>query len=161
MDFLFSFDSRVVIVSDVPLDVELARLETHLAQFGLVEACGPAENGDAAAVTSSTRTISVTFATSAQAIDAAGRLDGSDFDGHTLHARRQDDQHRGQSKHASQFPRQRRRSPRQSGVSIHGASVGSQRPFDFPLRILVQSDMVGAVIGKGGQTIREITQHSQ
>ena len=33
--------------------------------------------------------------------------------------------------------------------------------LDFPLRILVQSDMVGAIIGRGGQTIRQITQQTR
>lgn len=32
---------------------------------------------------------------------------------------------------------------------------------DFPLRILVSSDMVGAIIGRGGATIRNITQESR
>ena len=32
---------------------------------------------------------------------------------------------------------------------------------DFPLRILVSSEMVGAIIGRGGSTIRAITQQSR
>lgn len=35
------------------------------------------------------------------------------------------------------------------------------RPTDFPLRLLVQSDMVGAIIGRQGSTIRTITQSSR
>ena len=46
-----------------------------------------------------------------------------------------------------------------------GASAaGRNRPargVDFPLRILVSSDMVGAIIGRGGATIRNITQESR
>lgn len=38
---------------------------------------------------------------------------------------------------------------------------GNQRHVEFPLRILVQSDMVGAIIGRGGQTIRQITQQTR
>lgn len=41
-----------------------------------------------------------------------------------------------------------------------GVGVGS-RPTDFPLRLLVQSDMVGAIIGRQGSTIRQITQQSR
>ena len=41
------------------------------------------------------------------------------------------------------------------GGGAHGGAV------DFPLRILVQSDMVGAIIGRGGQTIRQITQQTR
>ena len=36
-----------------------------------------------------------------------------------------------------------------------------KRQVDFPLRILVQSEMVGAIIGRGGQTIRQITLQSR
>ena len=35
------------------------------------------------------------------------------------------------------------------------------RGVDFPLRVLVSSDMVGAIIGRGGATIRNITQQSR
>ena len=35
------------------------------------------------------------------------------------------------------------------------------RGVDFPLRVLVSSDMVGAIIGRGGATIRNITQESR
>lgn len=38
---------------------------------------------------------------------------------------------------------------------------GSGRPADFPLRLLVQSDMVGAIIGRQGTTIRQITQQTR
>lgn len=38
---------------------------------------------------------------------------------------------------------------------------GPGRQADFPLRILVQSEMVGAIIGRQGSTIRAITQQSR
>ena len=38
---------------------------------------------------------------------------------------------------------------------------GRGRMVDFPLRLLVASDMVGAIIGRGGATIRAITQQSR
>ncbi|GFU38040.1 insulin-like growth factor 2 mRNA-binding protein 1 [Nephila pilipes] len=40
-------------------------------------------------------------------------------------------------------------------------SPGLYRSNDFPLRILVLSDMVGAIIGRAGGTIRQITQQSR
>ena len=43
-----------------------------------------------------------------------------------------------------------------------GTGIGSQgRLPDFPLRIVVNTDMVGAVIGKSGGTIKEITRESK
>ncbi|XP_043289043.1 insulin-like growth factor 2 mRNA-binding protein 1 isoform X2 [Venturia canescens] len=53
--------------------------------------------------------------------------------------------------------RRRARSQRAGGVAFSGLP-GSGRQTDFPLRILVQSDMVGAIIGRQGSTIRQITQ---
>lgn len=37
----------------------------------------------------------------------------------------------------------------------------ASRTTDFPLRILVPSEMVGAIIGRQGSTIRQITQQSR
>lgn len=51
---------------------------------------------------------------------------------------------------------------RRGGRARGGARAGAQaRPTDFPLRLLVQSDMVGAIIGRQGSTIRLITQQSR
>ncbi|XP_054163763.1 insulin-like growth factor 2 mRNA-binding protein 2 isoform X2 [Oppia nitens] len=55
----------------------------------------------------------------------------------------------------------RNSSYRSSNISGTGGSMSSgQRPPDFPLRILVLSDMVGAIIGRSGGTIRQITQQT-
>ncbi|RWS27419.1 insulin-like growth factor 2 mRNA-binding protein 1 isoform X1, partial [Leptotrombidium deliense] len=40
-------------------------------------------------------------------------------------------------------------------------SPGNSRATDFPLRILVLSDMVGAIIGRSGGTIKQITQETR
>ena len=49
------------------------------------------------------------------------------------------------------------------GKDDRGVEKGRRpgRGVDFPLRILVSSDMVGAIIGRGGATIRNITQESR
>lgn len=52
----------------------------------------------------------------------------------------------------------RRRGRSQRGGVAFSGLPGSGRQTDFPLRILVQSDMVGAIIGRQGSTIRHITQ---
>lgn len=36
-----------------------------------------------------------------------------------------------------------------------------QSTIDVPVRILVPSESVGAIIGKGGQTIRQLTQQTR
>lgn len=48
-----------------------------------------------------------------------------------------------------------------SGSRPFNNSGVSYRSNDFPLRILVLSDMVGAIIGRAGGTIRQITQQSR
>ena len=75
---------------------------------------------------------------------AVNELQETEFRGQTLQARLTE-----------------RRSPRRSGGG--GLTGGSNNPrhVEFPLRILVQSDMVGAIIGRGGQTIRQITQQTR
>lgn len=42
-----------------------------------------------------------------------------------------------------------------------GGNQGPQRQPDFPLRVLVASEMVGAIIGRQGGTIRQITQQTR
>ena len=50
----------------------------------------------------------------------------------------------------------------EKGSPTNGQKAGpSGRVIDFPLRVLVQSEMVGAIIGRSGQTIKQITQQSR
>ncbi|KAJ8737669.1 hypothetical protein PYW08_000264 [Mythimna loreyi] len=62
---------------------------------------------------------------------------------------------------AEQNSRGGRRGRPGGGRGGGGATGGGSRPTDFPLRLLVQSDMVGAIIGRQGSTIRLITQQSR
>ncbi|XP_053624945.1 insulin-like growth factor 2 mRNA-binding protein 1 isoform X8 [Plodia interpunctella] len=62
---------------------------------------------------------------------------------------------------AEQNARGGRRGRPGGGRGGGGAPGGGSRPTDFPLRLLVQSDMVGAIIGRQGSTIRLITQQSR
>ncbi|XP_066593593.1 insulin-like growth factor 2 mRNA-binding protein 1 isoform X2 [Prorops nasuta] len=76
---------------------------------------------------------------------AVNQFNGYDYDGSALKVEM-----------SSAESRRRGRSQR-GGVAFSGLP-GSGRQTDFPLRILVQSDMVGAIIGRQGSTIRQITQ---
>ncbi|XP_030080135.1 insulin-like growth factor 2 mRNA-binding protein 1 isoform X3 [Drosophila hydei] len=77
---------------------------------------------------------------------AAGGLNGVEFEGSKLHA--------------EQLDKNQRRSIRNQRNPYPGMP-GPGRQADFPLRILVQSEMVGAIIGRQGTTIRTITQQSR
>lgn len=52
-------------------------------------------------------------------------------------------------------------SPHMAGPEMQKTRPRGGRTVDFPLRVLVSSDMVGAIIGRGGATIRNITQQSR
>lgn len=80
---------------------------------------------------------------------AAGGLNGIEFEGNKLHAESVDKQKRAQRNRGGQFG------------SLPTGGGGPGRQTDFPLRLLVQSDMVGAIIGRQGSTIRQITQQSR
>ncbi len=59
---------------------------------------------------------------------------------------------------------QQRKSPKrnfQFRRDGNGNGNSASSAVDFPLRILVKSEMVGAIIGRGGQTIRQITQQTR
>lgn len=81
---------------------------------------------------------------------AVNELNGYIYDGSTLKV---------------EFSMERRGRGRGSSRGGAGAGFsglpGSGRQTDFPLRILVQSDMVGAIIGRQGSTIRQITQQTR
>ena len=47
------------------------------------------------------------------------------------------------------------------GMPFGGLSGQPAPQADFPLRILVNSEMVGAIIGRQGNTIRQITQSTR
>lgn len=52
--------------------------------------------------------------------------------------------------------------PRHVTYGAPGATPAiGNRQTEFPLRILVHSDMVGAIIGRGGSTIKQITQQTR
>lgn len=63
--------------------------------------------------------------------------------------------------HASGASSQRRNNRSRNQFGNIGGSGGPGRQTDFPLRVLVNSDMVGAIIGRQGSTIRQITQQSR
>lgn len=79
---------------------------------------------------------------------ASSGLNGVEFEGNKLQAESVDKQ------------QQMRRNPRARN-QFHGPAGGPGRQTDFPLRLLVQSEMVGAIIGRQGSTIRQITQQSR
>lgn len=134
-----------IVLSNLPVHVRLEDLEPLLTPFGSVQSCEKLNSRDG-----STQTVQVSYETQEQAQQAVNELNGYIYDGSTLKV---------------EFSMERRGRGRGSSRGGAGAGFsglpGSGRQTDFPLRILVQSDMVGAIIGRQGSTIRQITQQTR
>ncbi|XP_065164272.1 insulin-like growth factor 2 mRNA-binding protein 1 isoform X3 [Atheta coriaria] len=94
-----------------------------------------------------TQTVQITFETVEQAQLVVNQLNGVEMEGKPL-------------KVDLASEKKGRRGPRAPGAPFSNLP-GQSRQTDFPLRILVQSDMVGAIIGRQGSTIRLITQQTR
>ncbi|XP_076349081.1 insulin-like growth factor 2 mRNA-binding protein 1 [Tachypleus tridentatus] len=136
-------------VSNVPNHVQLEEIKRLLSTFGNVHRCdqGPAKSENSYSVF-------VTYETQDQAQQAFAQLNGYEIGGSPLRVdfimnqARDTWNGRGGGRVTHQPPHS-------------GNSTGPMWSSDFPLRILVQSDMVGAIIGRAGGTIRQITQQSR
>nr|XP_050866918.1 insulin-like growth factor 2 mRNA-binding protein 1 isoform X3 [Vespula vulgaris] len=129
-----------VLVSNLPANVRLDELELLLLNYGQVQNVEKVSSRDP-----NTLSYLVSYETLEQAQQAVNQFNGYEYEGNSLKVEM-----------SSAESRRRGRSQR-GGVAFSGLP-GSGRQTDFPLRILVQSDMVGAIIGRQGSTIRHITQ---
>ncbi|XP_076327940.1 insulin-like growth factor 2 mRNA-binding protein 1 isoform X3 [Tachypleus tridentatus] len=136
-------------ISNIPNHAQWDDINTLLAKFGNVQQC---EQGTATSENSFS--ISVTYDTAEQAQQALAQLNGFEFENTALKVDIIMDQGRG-----TRGGRTNKGPFRPFPYS--GNSPNPMRPTDFPLRILVLSDMVGAIIGRAGNTIRQITQQSR
>ncbi|XP_037935525.1 insulin-like growth factor 2 mRNA-binding protein 1 isoform X2 [Teleopsis dalmanni] len=130
-----------ILISGIPLQTQFEDIEPLLKPYGIVKQCEAVSSKDP-----STQTVHITFDSPEQAQRAASGLNGVEFEGNKLHAEQLDkNQRRNNRSQRNQYP----------------GMPGPGRQADFPLRILVQSEMVGAIIGRQGSTIRTITQQSR
>ncbi|KAK8735725.1 hypothetical protein OTU49_005288 [Cherax quadricarinatus] len=137
-------------VSGVPVHARQEELERVLRSVGDVEKCEKYASRDG-----HTQVVHVTYETMDAAREAAQRLNGYNLEGGILRVDRLMDRRRG--------PRGAMGGGPMSGGRMGGPGTTSpsQRQTDFPLRILVLSEMVGAIIGRQGSTIRTITQQTR
>ncbi|XP_033239091.1 insulin-like growth factor 2 mRNA-binding protein 1 isoform X3 [Drosophila pseudoobscura] len=136
-----SVTTSKLLISGIPMQTRFEDIEPLLKPFGIVKQCEAISSKD-----QSTQTVHITFENPEQAQRAAGGLNGVEFEGNKLHC--------------EQLDKNQRRSQRNQRNTYPGMP-GPGRQADFPLRILVQSEMVGAIIGRQGSTIRTITQQSR
>ncbi|XP_024874658.1 insulin-like growth factor 2 mRNA-binding protein 1 isoform X5 [Temnothorax curvispinosus] len=130
-----------VLVSNLPIQIRPEELDQLFSNYGQVQSIEKVPSRDP-----NTQSVLISYETQEQVQQAVNQLNGYDLDGNPLKVEM-----------SSAESRRRGRSQRGSGAVFSGLP-GSGRQTDFPLRILVQSDMVGAIIGRQGSTIRQITQ---
>ncbi|XP_017784762.1 PREDICTED: insulin-like growth factor 2 mRNA-binding protein 1 isoform X2 [Nicrophorus vespilloides] len=131
-----------IIVSNLPQHVRFEDIEHLLTPHGPVVNVDKMNCKDPAS-----QIVQITFETVEQAQQAVNHVNGVELEGRHLRAEMSSD-------------KKGRRGPRVPGAPF-GGLPGQNRQTDFPLRILVQSDMVGAIIGRQGSTIRQITQQTR
>ncbi|XP_046669691.1 insulin-like growth factor 2 mRNA-binding protein 1 isoform X3 [Homalodisca vitripennis] len=134
-----------IVVSNLPPHVRIEDLEHLLTPFGHVQKCEKLSSREG-----QPQVVQISYDTQEQAQQAVNELNGCQFEGSNL-------------KVELAMERRGRGGPRPRGPpgGFPGMAGGGGRPTDFPLRILVQSDMVGAIIGRQGTTIRQITQQTR
>ncbi|GAB6030462.1 hypothetical protein CHUAL_007328 [Chamberlinius hualienensis] len=119
----------------------------------LISSFGPSKKCDNVTDTDGTTIVEVTYESSETAQKAVSALNGCEVGGSSLKAELVMEQ--------SRQSRQPRGRSARGAVQYSGIPGPSGRGTDFPLRILVLSDMVGAIIGRQGGTIRQITQQTR
>jgi len=135
-------------VSGVRVDCGDAELEAMLSAFGALSAVDRYESKDEG----QTQVVYVRYDSVEAAQEAAKKIDGMILPPQQtpLKAERIMDK-----------PRRQPREQQEGSPRGRKAGGGPARHAEFPLRILVASDLVGAVIGRKGATIRAITQSSR
>uniref|UniRef100_A0A8B9CRS9 Insulin like growth factor 2 mRNA binding protein 2 n=1 Tax=Anser brachyrhynchus TaxID=132585 RepID=A0A8B9CRS9_9AVES len=127
-------------------------LDGLLAQYGTVE------NVEQVNTDTETAVVNVTYATKEEAKVAIEKLSGHQLESYSFKVSYIPDE-----EVSSPPPPQRSRrgghSSREQGSSPGGSSQPKQ--LDFPLRMLVPTQFVGAIIGKEGLTIKNLTKQTQ
>lgn len=142
-----SSNSSKIIVGNVPNSVHPPDLEGLLSQFGNIQSIEKISTRDGPH-----QTVAVVFDAADVAQQACHELHGFDYEGSVLKCEMASER-RNRNRAA--------RGPGGPGGMAFQGPPGASRQTDFPLRILVQSDMVGAIIGRQGTTIRQITQQTR
>ncbi|XP_007970033.1 insulin-like growth factor 2 mRNA-binding protein 2 isoform X2 [Chlorocebus sabaeus] len=144
--------SRKIQIRNIPPHLQWEVLDGLLAQYGTVE------NVEQVNTDTETAVVNVTYATREEAKIAMEKLSGHQCESYSFKISYIPDE-----EVSSPSPPQRAQrgdhSSREQGHAPGGTSQARQ--IDFPLRILVPTQFVGAIIGKEGLTIKNITKQTQ
>ncbi|XP_062313400.1 insulin-like growth factor 2 mRNA-binding protein 2a isoform X2 [Osmerus eperlanus] len=150
--------SRKIQVRNIPPHLQWEVLDSLLAQYGTVE------NVEQVNTDTETAVVNVTYSNREEAKLAIEKLTGHQFEDYSLRVSYILDM---DAASPPQAPRMRRggRASREQETPNPGASGGLGGPrhkqHNFPLRMLVPTQFVGAIIGKEGLTIKNVTQQTQ
>ncbi|XP_030350291.1 insulin-like growth factor 2 mRNA-binding protein 2 isoform X2 [Strigops habroptila] len=144
--------SRKIQIRNIPPHLQWEVLDGLLAQYGTVE------NVEQVNTDTETAVVNVTYASKEEAKVAIEKLSDHQFENYSFKISYIPDE-----EVSSPPPPQRSRrgghSSREQGSSPGGSSQPKQ--LDFPLRMLVPTQFVGAIIGKEGLTIKNLTKQTQ
>ncbi|NWT61103.1 IF2B2 protein, partial [Erythrocercus mccallii] len=144
--------SRKIQIRNIPPHLQWEVLDGLLAQYGTVE------NVEQVNTDTETAVVNVTYASKEEAKVAIEKLSDHQFENYSFKISYIPDE-----EVSSPPPPQRSRrgghSSRERGSSPGGSSQPKQ--LDFPLRMLVPTQFVGAIIGKEGLTIKNLTKQTQ
>ncbi|XP_056354488.1 insulin-like growth factor 2 mRNA-binding protein 2 isoform X1 [Oenanthe melanoleuca] len=144
--------SRKIQIRNIPPHLQWEVLDGLLAQYGTVE------NVEQVNTDTETAVVNVTYATKEEAKVAIEKLSDQQYENYSFKISYIPDE-----EVSSPPPPQRARrgghSCRERGSSPGGSSQPQQ--LEFPLRMLVPTQFVGAIIGKEGLTIKNLTKQTQ
>ncbi|XP_038618349.1 insulin-like growth factor 2 mRNA-binding protein 2 isoform X2 [Tachyglossus aculeatus] len=143
--------SRKIQIRNIPPHLQWEVLDGLLAQYGTVE------NVEQVNTDTETAVVNVTYATKEEAKVAIEKLSGHQFENYSFKISYIPDEE-------ASSPQPPQRARRGAHSREQGQSPGSStqsKPLDFPLRILVPTQFVGAIIGKEGLTIKNLTKQTQ
>ncbi|XP_061080337.1 insulin-like growth factor 2 mRNA-binding protein 1 isoform X1 [Conger conger] len=149
--------TRKLQIRNIPPHLQWEVLDGLLAQYGTVENCEQVNTESETAV------VNVTYGTREQARQAIQKLNGYQFENNALRVSYIPDEtsevdgQRGPDN--GRRPGYGPRGPRQGSPNSGGPS--KHQHADIPVRLLVPTQYVGAIIGKEGATIRNITKQTQ
>lgn len=156
--------SRKIQIRNIPAHLQWEVLDGLLAQYGSVE------NVEQVNADSDTAVVNVTYASKEEAKEAIEKLTGHSLEDHSFSVSYILDVE-GSENESDSGPQAQRgasrggRGMRESDSAHSGAMGGLQGAHhthhELPLRLLVPTQFVGAIIGKEGLTIKNITKQSQ
>uniref|UniRef100_A0A8B9JWM0 Insulin-like growth factor 2 mRNA binding protein 2b n=1 Tax=Astyanax mexicanus TaxID=7994 RepID=A0A8B9JWM0_ASTMX len=151
--------SRKIQIRNIPPHLQWEVLDSLLSQYGSVE------NVEQVNADSDTAVVNVTYASKEEAKEAIEKLTGHSLENHSFSVSYILDVEGGGGSQAQRATPRGGRGPREPDSMHPGAMGGLQGPrhghHEFPLRLLVPTQFVGAIIGKEGLTIKNITKQTQ